>query len=217
MLQFLIPGMEDAEEADIRSEPLRIPGDFYQGGGAGAEQKVIHNPLVLQRQGREFVRQREDDMRVGSGQQIARTGLDPAVSGIGLTPWTVAIATGVIGDGLVAAGATLIDVSAERGRAATLDGGQHFQMQPVQPVPVVVDETASCQANQIGHLQRWPDHLFAFGRVVLAFGACEGQRVEWARRGVQLPCGDMQVYGGLFQIAVGQQQLNGPQVRAGFE
>jgi hypothetical protein len=44
-------------------------------------------------------------------------------------------------------------MSTERCSTAALDGGQHFQMQPVQPVPVVVDELSACEANQIGHLQ----------------------------------------------------------------
>ena len=44
----------------------------------------------------------------------------------------------------MAAGCALIDVSAESGRTASLDGGQHFQMQPVEPVPISIDKLSPC-------------------------------------------------------------------------
>ena len=38
MLQSLIPGMEHAEEADLRAKVTRIAGDLQQGFGAGVKQ-----------------------------------------------------------------------------------------------------------------------------------------------------------------------------------
>src|SRR5271154_2657696 len=38
MLQSLVPGMEHAEEADLRAEVTRIAGDLQQGGSTGAKQ-----------------------------------------------------------------------------------------------------------------------------------------------------------------------------------
>jgi hypothetical protein len=55
---------------------------------------------------------------------------------------------------------TLIEMTAERGGAAALDGGQHFQVEPVQPGTISFDEVPAGTANDIGHLQRWPVHLF---------------------------------------------------------
>lgn len=75
------------------------------------------------------------------------------------------------------AGCALIEVSAERSGAAVLDGGQHFQMQAVQPVPVTVDEMPSCESNQIGHLERWPGHYF-FGLSRAACKASSGLAVS---------------------------------------
>ena len=37
MLEFLVPGVEDAEEADLGAEALRIAGDLKQRFGAGSE------------------------------------------------------------------------------------------------------------------------------------------------------------------------------------
>ena len=41
LLEVLIPGMEDAEEADLSAEMLGIAGDLEQRLGAGAEQKAV--------------------------------------------------------------------------------------------------------------------------------------------------------------------------------
>ena len=55
---------------------------------------------------------------------------------------------------------TLIEMTAERSGAAALDGGQHFQVEPVQPETISFDEAAAGTADDIGHLERWPVHLF---------------------------------------------------------
>ena len=64
MLEILSPGVQHAEEADLCAEMLRIGGDLQQRGGAGAEQEVVDDLLVLQGQPRQFVREREDHMHV---------------------------------------------------------------------------------------------------------------------------------------------------------
>jgi hypothetical protein len=37
MLEFLVPGMEDAEEPNLGAEALRVAGDLKQPIGAGPE------------------------------------------------------------------------------------------------------------------------------------------------------------------------------------
>jgi hypothetical protein len=147
VLEFLIPGMKDGEESDVGAKALRITRNFDERSGAGAEQKIVDDPLVLQCQRGELVGQCEHDMRVGDRQQIARAGLNPAVARIGLAPRAMPVTARVVRDGPVAAGCALINMSAKRSRAAALNGGQHFQMQAVEPVPVVLDELPSCDSN----------------------------------------------------------------------
>ena len=132
-LQLLVPGVQHAEEADIGSEVFRIACDFEECCGTGAEQKVVDNPLVLQCQWSQFVRQGEDDMHIGRGQEFARADLNPALARVPLTTRTMPVATRIERDGAMTATRALIDVTAQRGCAAALDGGQHFQIQPVQP------------------------------------------------------------------------------------
>ena len=71
MLQSLIPGVEHAEEADLRTQVPRVASDFEQCGGTGAEQQTIDEPLVLKRNRSQFTRQREDGMHIARRQQLA--------------------------------------------------------------------------------------------------------------------------------------------------
>ena len=47
-LEFLIPGMEHAEETDLGSEMGGVARDFSQGFGADLKQQTIDDLLVLE-------------------------------------------------------------------------------------------------------------------------------------------------------------------------
>ena len=84
MLQFLIPGVQDAEKSDLSAEMLGVSGDLDQRLGAAAEQQAIHYLLVLQSQRRQFVGERENDVRVRRGQQLGTPRVEPAVARVAL-------------------------------------------------------------------------------------------------------------------------------------
>src|SRR5450755_4538225 len=67
MLQSLVPGMEHAEEADLRAEVTRIAGDLQQSCSAGVKQQVVDQPFILQCERSEFPWQGEDDVHVAGG------------------------------------------------------------------------------------------------------------------------------------------------------
>jgi hypothetical protein len=170
MLQLLVPGVEDTEEADFSAEMAGITRDFKQGLGAGAEQQVVENLLVLQRQGRQKMRKGEDHVHVAGGQEFLLARLEPAVAGLGLTLGTVPISARVVRDGAIPAAGTLIAMPAERGGAATLDGRQDLAVLGGQPGAAAFDEFLPRQADEIGHLQGWPVHLGVSGRLVFLAG-----------------------------------------------
>ena len=70
VLEVLSPGMEHAEQTDVGTQMLRVATDFEQRSGTCAEEQVVEQPLVLEHESRELVRQRKDDMEVGYGQQL---------------------------------------------------------------------------------------------------------------------------------------------------
>ena len=99
--QSLIPGMEHAEEADLRAEVPGIAGDLEQSLGTGMEQQVVDHLLVLQGEWGQFARQREDHMHIAGGQEFPFARLEPAQTRVGLASWTMPIAARVVGDGVV--------------------------------------------------------------------------------------------------------------------
>src|SRR5271167_3198111 len=131
MLQPLIPSVQHAEETDLGAQMSGIASHFEQGCGAGSEQQVVDELLVLQGKWGQFPRQGKDDVNIAGGQQLALTCLQPAVAGIALAFWAMTIATRVVRDDGMSAVRTLITVSAESSGAAASDGQQHFLMLPV--------------------------------------------------------------------------------------
>ncbi len=68
MLQFLIPGMENAEKADLGAKKSWIACEFHQGCGTEAEQQGVDGFLVGEGQRPQFVRQGENQVHVAHGQ-----------------------------------------------------------------------------------------------------------------------------------------------------
>ena len=99
MLQALIPGMEHAEEADLRAKVPGIASDLKQSLSAGLKQQAINHLLVLKSERSKFARQREDDMYVGRRQKFLFTRLEPALARVALALGTVPVAARVVGDG----------------------------------------------------------------------------------------------------------------------
>ena len=58
------------------------------------------------------------------------------------------------------AASALIEMTAEGGGTTPLNGPQHFDVLPTKPVAVSFDESLSRGADDVGHLQRRPAHLF---------------------------------------------------------
>ena len=64
MIEVLSPGMQHCQKANASAQVSGIARDSSQGFGGGAEQDAIDQPLVLERQGREPLGQRENHMEV---------------------------------------------------------------------------------------------------------------------------------------------------------
>src|SRR5216683_1176367 len=85
----------------------------------------------------------------------------------------MAITARVVGDGAVTASGTAIEMAAQRGRAAVLDGVEHPPVVPRQPGTVLLDEAARVLSNDIGHLEGWPVHRFCNFRESLMLSGLE--------------------------------------------
>lgn len=154
--------MQDAEKADGRTQVFRVGGDLKQSSGAGLEQESKENPFVLPDQRHQGVRNTENKVIVADGKQFALPGVEPLLTGIGLAFWTVTVTAGAIRDGFITAASALIAMAAQCSGSATCDRGEYFKLSPAQGLTIVLDESASCFAYDVGHLEGWPRHGLSF-------------------------------------------------------
>src|SRR6516225_7640642 len=107
-------------------------------------------------------------MKIADAEQFVRARCEPAVAGVGLALGTVPVATREEGDGTMAASGALIQMAAQRCRAAVLDGPEHSELLPAQMGLISPDEVVARCTDDVGHLQGGRLHLFFFSRERLA-------------------------------------------------
>ena len=105
--EFLTPGMQHAEEANLCAKMLGIAGHFEECFCTGSEQDIVDNFLVLQNQRSQMTRKREDHMHVLRRKKFPATLFQPTFASSCLTLRAVAISTGVVGDGAMPAASAL--------------------------------------------------------------------------------------------------------------
>ena len=130
MLKVLAPGMQYAKKSDLCSQMLRVTGKFEQCRGAGSEEQIVKQALILQSQSREFVRKSENDVEVRHRQQLCRPGSHPSGTCVPLASWAVPVPARVVRDGLMFAARALIKMAAQGRRATADDGIEHLAMLP---------------------------------------------------------------------------------------
>jgi hypothetical protein len=131
---------------------LGIDGNLQKGFGAGPEQQVVEELLVLQQEWRELVGQGKDHVEVADREQFFLTSREPAMTGCDLTLWAVPIATGVEEDGTMATTRALMEMSTQDCGTAVSDGAEHFLVRPVNPAAVVGEEAFALRPYNVGHL-----------------------------------------------------------------
>src|ERR1700684_129538 len=108
-------------------------------------------------------------MDVARREKLLTTRLEPTLAGVGLTLRAVPVAAAVVGDGrTVGAVGAIIEMPAQGGGATAHDGAPHLEVLPVDPPAASFDEGASRGANQIGHLEWRPVHLFVLLYLVIS-------------------------------------------------
>ena len=182
------------------STPISAPR--WRGSAATSRERRrahLKEPRVQPRavpigQRQERMREREDDVHIRHVEQVPLTRVEPALPRLRLALRAVPIAARVIGDGLMSAGATPIEMPAECGGATAHDRSQDGSLLHTQP-RMLLDEGVTLRVEDIGHLHGRPAHAglgFRFrrdrGRTTGAgpaaaprgFGAaCKWRRERW--------------------------------------
>ena len=127
------------------------------------------------------MRQREDHVHIGNIQQFLFTRRQPLVTSIGLTLCAMAVPARVVRDGLMAAARALIQMAAERRRAAALDGAQHAEMLPGQSGSILLDEALCLLRERCRPPRRVArSSLVQFAGALRLFAARRTRPCRWA-------------------------------------
>ena len=109
--QGLPPRVEDAQHADLRAEMPRIGRDLAERRRARLEEPGVQARAIPIGQRQQRMREREDDVHIRHVEQLALARVEPALPRLRLALRAVPIATRVIGDGLMPAGVTPIEMA----------------------------------------------------------------------------------------------------------
>src|SRR5271165_4746359 len=137
---------------------LSVSGKFYSCGSTGADQQLVELSRVVQRQYVQFVGHGEDHMKVTGRKKLLLPFSDPAFPCLRLALWAVPVPAGVIGDGLMPALWTGIEVSTQSRGAAILDGAESLELLIIETRFVSVQKATALCAEDVGHLHGRPDH-----------------------------------------------------------
>src|SRR5260370_38809178 len=77
MVQVLSPGMGPRQKSDLRAEGFRVGANLEQRLRRGFEQTAVNQPLVLERQWAQCLRQREHHMKVLDRQELRLASFEP--------------------------------------------------------------------------------------------------------------------------------------------
>jgi hypothetical protein len=103
------------------------------------------------------MREREDDVHVGHVEELALPGVEPALPRLRVALRAVPVPTRVIGDGLVSAGVTPIEMPTQCGGATARDRPKDRSLLHAQP-RMLLEERVALRAEDIGHLHGRPAH-----------------------------------------------------------
>ena len=214
MDERLAPGVEDGEEADLGAEVARVGGDRAERFGDRPEEETVDDGLVLDGDLGDRRRDGEDDVEVLGGQQVRPAPFEPRGAGQRLTGRAVAVATGVVPDAAMAATVALLDMAAEGGGAALLDGRHHPALRRGEDGAGLGPEGVAVAAEDLRHGERGARHdRRSVGvRAALRFGPW--QEVQRTRGRADGGSRDPQVVGRGLQTPMAEQELNRTEVGA---
>ena len=155
--ECLPPRVEDAEDAYFCTEVARVGSDLTQRGRTRLEEPGVERCGVAIAERQQRMRQREDDMHGRHVEKLALPGREPPRTCLRLTLRTVPIATRVIGDCPMPAGAALIDMAAERGGSILGQRAEDGPLLHAEP-RMLIEEVLTLRVEDIGHLHGGPAH-----------------------------------------------------------
>lgn len=163
-LERLSPGVEGGEDPDASAEMTVIGCDTQESLSRCPAEDVVDDDLVLVREARKLVRNREDDVEVLDGQKIFLAIGEPRLARVGLALRAVPVPAGVVRHSLVAAAVAAFEVAALGGGAARDDVAQDLSFCSRESTAPKSDEVVAVQADDVRNLERGTGHGRAQGQ-----------------------------------------------------
>ena len=154
----LSPCVQHRQEPDFRTEMLGVRSDGSQRLRCCAEQDIVDNGLVLERDDLDLRRHGEHDVEVWHVEQFRLPILQPLRPSQTLALRAVAITTRVERDTLMTAIAATLDMAAERRGTAILDRDHGMPLRGRQRRAMLITESRAEVAEYIRHFQSPADH-----------------------------------------------------------
>ena len=154
MREGLPPRVQDGDHAGLGAEVFRVGSDGADRFGRGLEQHVVDDRLVLQGDGGDGRRHRENDMEIRNWQEFGTPVGEPLGPRQPLALGAVPVAARVVGDAGLAAVLAALDMAAERRGAAGHDGGHDTALGLRQMTALRGTESLSVAAEDVRHLER---------------------------------------------------------------
>lgn len=153
MQEILSPRVQDGRETDLRAQVLGVRSDGEQGLGSGAKKNVVHHRLILQGYRSKRFGQCKDGVMVRDGEDFRLARFEPLRLVQALAFGAVAIAARIVGDGLMATVVAFVDVSAQRRRAAHLDGVHDTALFPRHAGAIFLAIDVPVRTENVRHFQ----------------------------------------------------------------
>ena len=144
--QVLSPGVQDGDHTDLGSQVFRIRCDGEQSWCAGREQQIVKQARVLQSQHIQLVRYGEDKVEIAGVEEFPFPCRQPTLASLRLTLGSMAIATRVVGDGLITATRASIAMPAQGSCAAAWNGTKGFELLKIKARSIALQEAITLHA-----------------------------------------------------------------------
>ncbi len=216
------PAVEHSGDADPGAKPLGIGGDRQGGLGRRREQQTVDRGFVVVGDIGDRTRQREHEVEIADGQQFGLALGEPFLGGGSLTLRAMPVAAAVVGNDSIGAVLAARDVTAERHRAAALDGRHYLQLVEADVPGIGSAPRRPVIAEDIRNLQRWTGHRRWLRRrrvsaALLGLLARLRQQVERALDAGDHAGGDTRITRRRLQFVMTQQRLDNSNTGAALE
>ena len=157
---LLIPCVQHREEADLRSQAVRVGGNGEQRFRGRSEQHVVNQFWILQRQSGKLTRQRKHGMTVRHGQELLGRPCQPLVTRCGLALCAMPISAGVELQCLMRTVVALFQACATGGSSTCADVAECLALLGRERIAPAGKEFLFVLTKDIGDFQPMSVHLW---------------------------------------------------------